>query len=105
LTHPFSLEDEEANAELLEEIDWETTGLRDLAYRVQTDIGLKRALNGISPKQRLAVILKFFYSASESEMGHVMGCSSGTARTYLRSGMLTAAKLFNTSEGNEHAAV
>lgn len=93
-----SPEDLDEEIGLLEEVDWEMTGLRDLAYRVQSDRGLKRAFNGISPKQRIAIILKYHYGASSAETSRVLDCGIGTARTYLRSGLLSAAKLFNSSE-------
>jgi RNA polymerase sigma-70 factor (sigma-E family) len=44
------------------------------------------ALQKLSPKQRSAVVLKYWLGCTESEIASTLGCSIGSARTHLHRG-------------------
>jgi RNA polymerase sigma-70 factor (ECF subfamily) len=44
---------------------------------------LHRSLSALSPRQRLAVVLRYFQGMSAREIGTVLECSEGTARNIL----------------------
>ncbi len=49
----------------------------------ETHEALHRSLSALSPRQRLAVVLRYFQGMSSREIGAVLDCSEGTARNIL----------------------
>jgi RNA polymerase sigma-70 factor (ECF subfamily) len=48
---------------------------------------LRRALSALGPKQRMAIVLRYFEGMSSREMSGVLGCSEDTARNLLLRGL------------------
>jgi RNA polymerase sigma-70 factor (ECF subfamily) len=51
--------------------------------RRETLEALQRGMETLAPRQRLAVVLRYFQAMSAAEIGGVLGCSEGTARNLL----------------------
>lgn len=49
----------------------------------ETRDALHRSLSSLNPRQRLAVVLRYFQGMSTREIGAVLECSEGTARNIL----------------------
>jgi RNA polymerase sigma-70 factor, ECF subfamily len=49
----------------------------------ETSRALHESLSSLSPRQRLAVVLRYFQEMSPREIGAVLECSEGTARNIL----------------------
>jgi RNA polymerase sigma-70 factor (sigma-E family) len=49
--------------------------------RVETSADLMRALGELPPRQRVALVLRFFEDLSEAEAADAMGCSVGTVKS------------------------
>lgn len=48
---------------------------------------LVRALDSLNPKQRLAVVLRYYEGAGQSEIAEALECGEGTARTLVFRGL------------------
>ena len=48
---------------------------------------LIRALDALNPKQRLAVILRYYQGMGQAEIAEALECSEGTARTMVFRGL------------------
>lgn len=48
-----------------------------------------RALAGLPLRQRTVLVLRYYEELSESEIAHVMGCSTGTVKTHASRGLAT----------------
>lgn len=48
---------------------------------------LVRALGALNPKQRLAVVLRYYQGAGQAEIAEALECSEGTARTMIFRGL------------------
>ena len=46
----------------------------------ETREGLSRALDALNPKQRLAVVLRYYQGMGQAEIAEALKCSEGTAR-------------------------
>ncbi len=54
---------------------------------LETRETLVRALGALNPKQRLAVVLRYFQGMGQAEIAETLGCSEGTARTMVFRGL------------------
>lgn len=81
--------------DLLDNVQWDTTEIKDLAHRVHSDVAVRKALQPLSPKQRVAIVLKYRFGYSNADIGMLLGCSTGTAVTFCRSALLAASQKFN----------
>lgn len=54
---------------------------------VDTRDALWAALDGLSPRQRAAVVLRFYRDLSEREIAEVLGCRPGTVKSLLSRGL------------------
>lgn len=61
-----------------------TSGSRD----VPAADALRRALFSLPPRQRAAVVLRFYEDLSESETAALLGCSVGTVKSSVSRGLL-----------------
>ncbi|MDQ1294327.1 MAG: hypothetical protein QG608_2210 [Actinomycetota bacterium] len=61
-----------------------------------------QALAGLPPRQRAALILRFWEDLSTEEIGQCLGCSPNTVKTHLRRGL---AVLRNAPDLTSYAAV
>ena len=50
---------------------------------------IKAALLRISPRQRAAIVLRFFEDLSEAQTAEVLGCATGTVKSLVHRGLLT----------------
>lgn len=53
----------------------------DLSDQVDLKVSLERALKALGPRQRAAIVLRYFEDLPESEVAQIMGCSVGTVRS------------------------
>ena len=53
---------------------------------------LRRALDGLPPRQRAAVVLRFYEDLSEQDTAHALGCSVGTVKSLSSRGLQTLRK-------------
>ncbi len=75
------------------------TGVDDeVASRFMDQAVLDRPLATLSPKQRTAVVLRYFHDLSDHESAVVMGCSVPTFRSHLRRGLAALRRQLTTSE-------
>lgn len=54
---------------------------------LETRETLVRALDGLNPKQRLAVVLRYYQGMGQAEIAEILKCSEGTARTMVFRGL------------------
>lgn len=89
----------------------ETTGLDESVFlradpREETDFGdrgrdertLERSLAALAPRQRLAIVLRYFGERSTREIAATLECSEGTARNILFRGLAKLRTMMNASE-------
>jgi RNA polymerase sigma-70 factor (ECF subfamily) len=57
------------------------------ASQLETRQTLLRALDALNPKQRLAVVLRYFQGMGQAEIAEALECSEGTARTMVFRGL------------------
>jgi RNA polymerase sigma factor (sigma-70 family) len=50
---------------------------------------LRRALDGLSARQRAAVVLRFYEDLSEQDTAKILGCSVGTVKSLSSRGLQT----------------
>ena len=62
------------------EVDDPTDGLAD-------GLSLRSAIRQLAPRQRLAVVLRYFADLPIAEVGEVMGCSPGTVKSTLHTAL------------------
>lgn len=61
---------------------------------------LHRSLSSLSPRQRLAVVLRYFQGMSAREIGAALDCSEGTARNILFRSLRKLQSVLTGSEGS-----
>ncbi|MBZ5637820.1 MAG: sigma-70 family RNA polymerase sigma factor [Acidobacteriia bacterium] len=66
----------------------------------ETREALHRSLATLSPRQRLAVVLRYFQGMSPREIGAVLECSEGTARSILFRSLRRLRAVLVESEGS-----
>jgi RNA polymerase sigma-70 factor (sigma-E family) len=60
---------------------------------------LRRALLGVPPRQRAALVLRFYEDLSEGETARVMGCSVGTIKSQTAKGLARLRTLLDQEDG------
>jgi RNA polymerase sigma-70 factor (sigma-E family) len=60
---------------------------------------LRRALLGVPPRQRAAVVLRFYEDLSEAETARAMGCSIGTVKSQTAKGLARLRTLLDLEDG------
>jgi RNA polymerase sigma-70 factor (ECF subfamily) len=61
---------------------------------------LERSLTSLHPRQRLAIVLRYFDDKSTREIAMVLECSEGTARNILFRGLKKLRSIMTESEGS-----
>ena len=69
----------EASAMVLEQHE-DDAAVRVLG-RVESSADLMQALGGLAPRQRVALVLRYFEDLSEADTAEAMGCSVGTVKS------------------------
>ncbi|MGW4468028.1 SigE family RNA polymerase sigma factor [Micromonospora sp. NPDC004704] len=59
----------------------------DYADRVSVTVAVQRALARLGPRQRAALILRYFEDLTEAETAAVLGCRVGTVKSQVRDGL------------------
>ncbi|MFG1609676.1 SigE family RNA polymerase sigma factor [Actinoplanes sp. NPDC049265] len=59
---------------------------------------LRRALDGLPPRQRAAVVLRFYEDLSEQDTAHALGCSVGTVKSLSSRGLQTLRKRWTEAD-------
>ena len=62
-------------------VDPEDRGAERLFGRVEANTDLLQALGELPPRQRVALVLRYFEDLSEAEVADAMGCSVGTVKS------------------------
>lgn len=60
---------------------------RDIAIAVVAYVDVREALEGLAPRQRMAVILRYLGDLTNEEVAQAMGCSVGTVKSTLHSAL------------------
>lgn len=56
----------------------------DQADRVDTALAVQRALTRLAPRQRAALILRYFEDLTEAQTADILGCRIGTVKSQVR---------------------
>jgi len=72
--------------------------------RPPPDDGLRAAVDALPPKQRLAVIYRYFADLSYREIGEVLGCSQPAARRNAADGIATLRRRHRSDPPGGHEA-
>jgi RNA polymerase sigma-70 factor (sigma-E family) len=59
----------------------------DVADDVATAVAVRRALARLGPRQRAALILRYFEDYTESQTAEILGCRVGTVKSQVRDGL------------------
>jgi RNA polymerase sigma-70 factor (sigma-E family) len=59
----------------------------DYADRISITVAVQRALRRLGPRQRAALILRYFEDLTEAETAEVLGCRVGTVKSQVRDGL------------------
>jgi RNA polymerase sigma-70 factor (sigma-E family) len=59
----------------------------DRADEVSVTVAVQRALSRLGPRQRAALVLRYFEDLSEAETAAVLGCRVGTVKSQVRDGL------------------
>lgn len=79
----------------LDAINLDVMELRDLAARAEEDARIRQAMRHLSPKQRVALVLKYHHRMPNPDIAEILDCGMGTALTHLRCALLMAAPIFS----------
>ena len=55
-------------------------------------IAMRDALKSVTPRQRAAIVLRFYEQLNEREIAHLLGCRPGTVKSPLTRGVRTLRK-------------
>ncbi|RJQ73662.1 SigE family RNA polymerase sigma factor [Pseudonocardiaceae bacterium YIM PH 21723] len=58
-------------------------------HRIEDQMELMRALEGVPPKQRAVLVLRFWEDMSIEQTGNLLNCSSGTVKSQASRGLQT----------------
>lgn len=61
----------------------------DFAHRVDDRDQLRRALSTLPPRQRAAVVLRYFHDLSDQQVAEAMGCRATTVRSLISRALST----------------
>jgi RNA polymerase sigma-70 factor (ECF subfamily) len=70
----------------------------DLEQRVTAERTLERSLAALPPRQRLAIVLRYFGERSTREIAATLECTEGTARNVLFRGLAKLRTIMTASE-------
>ncbi len=59
----------------------------DHADRVTVTVAVQRALARLGPRQRAALVLRYFEDRTEAETAEILGCRLGTVKSQVRDGL------------------
>lgn len=65
--------------------------------------GLLRALQGVPPRQRAALVLRFVHDLSVEQVADALGCSSGTVKSQTARGLQTLRAAYLKTDTSESA--
>ncbi len=69
--------------QLIEWLEASSNGPEDDVQRRELRDAIRAALNALSPRQRAAVVLRYYLNLSERETAREMGCAPGTVKWHL----------------------
>lgn len=61
--------------------------VEDYSEQVTVTVAVQRALAKLGPKQRAALVLRYFEDRTEAETAEVLGCRVGTVKSQVRDGL------------------
>ena len=79
----------------LDAVNLDVMELRDLAARAEEDARVRQSMRRLSPKQRVALVLKYHHRMPNPDIAEILDCGMGTALTHLRCALLMAAPVFS----------
>jgi RNA polymerase sigma-70 factor (sigma-E family) len=62
----------------------------------------RRLIAGLPPKQRAAIALRYYEDLTDEQIAELLGCRTGTVRSYLSRGLATLRKALPASWEQEH---
>lgn len=68
-------------------LDDADTPVTDASDRVATAVAVQRALAKLGPRQRAALILRYFEDYTEAQTADILGCRVGTVKSQVRDGL------------------
>lgn len=63
------------------------TGTADQTERLAVQEALWEVLRGLPPRQRAALVLRYYEDLSETQTAELMGCSVGTVKSQVSAGL------------------
>jgi RNA polymerase sigma-70 factor (sigma-E family) len=82
--------------------DHEDAGAVRVLGRVEASADLTRALAELPPRQRVALVLRYFDDLTEAQTAEVMGCSVGTVKSTTSRALERLRDLIDRHETNRH---
>ena len=79
-------------------------GVSDGSQDRAVEADLLAAVRALPPRQRAAVVLRYFEQLSESETAVAMGCSAGTVKSSTHRGLASLRTFLTTDTSEEHRA-
>ena len=67
---------------------------------VETNTDLTNALGALAPRQRVALVLRYFDDLSEAQVAELMGCSVGTVKSTTSRALERLRAIVDTKEGS-----
>ncbi|MCL2780753.1 MAG: SigE family RNA polymerase sigma factor [Actinomycetia bacterium] len=90
-----------ARRELLVDLPPERPFGTDIATAVADGDQVWRLLATLAPRQRAALVLRYFHGATDAEIAEALGCRTGTVRSLLSRGLATLRDEIGTGDDDE----
>jgi RNA polymerase sigma-70 factor (sigma-E family) len=62
----------------------------------------RRLIAGLPPKQRAAIALRYYEDLTDEQIAELLGCRTGTVRSYLSRGLATLREALPATRNQEH---